>query len=465
FGGYDNPNFTTGGELSFLNETGGAIALFTTVRPVYAYANAELTQAAVDTLFFKLNNQVPTLGEVLRLSKNKAPGNTSNSRKFALLGDPSMQLALPNFKVATTKVNGHDLDTVVVDTIRALQKVTIEGEVQDDFGNLMSNFNGVVYPTIFDKTVKYRTLGQDGQNTFEFDLQKNVIFKGRASVTGGKFQFTFVVPKDIDYNFGNCKLSYYAADETQHEDAAGSYAGVVVGGTDPNALADDRGPKVEVFMNDENFVFGGITDPDPVLLVQLSDDNGINVVGNSIGHDLAGILDKNTQSTYILNDFYEAALDDYTKGEVRYPLYNLAEGRHEIKVNAWDIANNPAEGFTEFVVVTSEKLALEHVLNYPNPFTTSTCFMFELSQKGVELDVLVQIYTVSGRLIKTLEERIIAAGSRLGRGNCVEWNGRDEFGEPLAKGVYLYKVKVRSANTGETTLQGESDFEKLVILK
>ena len=465
FSGYDNPGFTTAGELAFLNKHGGAIALYTTVRPVFASANKKLTEEAVDTLFYKLDHSKPTLGEVLRLSKNKS-GSASNSRKFTLLGDPAQKLALPNYNVATTKINDHEISSGIIDTLRALQKVTIEGEVQDDFGNLLTNFNGIVYPTIYDKKVMYRTLAQDaGSPPFDFNLQKNIIFKGRASVTGGKFKFTFVVPKDINYDFGECKLSYYAADETQLEDAAGSYQDIIVGGTDPNALADDRGPQVEVFMNNENFVFGGITNPDPVLLLKLADDNGINVVGNSIGHDLAGILDKNSQNTYILNDFYEAALDDYTRGEVRYPLYSLQEGRHAIKVTAWDIANNPAEGFTEFVVVTSEEVALKHVLNYPNPFTTSTCFMFEHNQAGVELDVMVQIYTVSGRLIKTLEERIISTGYRLGSGDCIQWNGRDDYGDPLAKGVYLYKVKVRSANTGDTVLEGESEFEKLVILK
>lgn len=468
FTGFDNPAFTSGGELCFLNEKGGAIGLFTTVRPVFANANEALTRASMDTLFNKLNNDPPTFGEVLRISKNKV-GSASNSRKFLLIGDPAQKLALPNFQVATTKINGVDIDQAVSDTIRSLQKVTIDGEVQDDFGNIMTDFNGIVYPTIYDKKVLYQTLAQDaGSPLFPFTLQKNIIFKGRASVSAGKFSFTFVVPKDIDYNYGNSKLSYYASDESTMLDAAGNYQEVVIGGTDPNALADDQGPKVEVFMDDESFVFGGITSADPLLLVKLEDDNGINVVGNAIGHDLNGVMDNNSQNfNYILNDFYEAAIDDHTKGEVRYPLYDIPEGRHEIKVTAWDIANNPAEGFTEFVVVSSEKTALEQVLNYPNPFTSSTCFMFEMNppRPGVEVDALVQIYTISGRLIKTLEERIIFEDRRLGTDNCIRWNGRDDFGDPLAKGVYLYKVKIQSPNTGATLLEGESEFEKLVILK
>ncbi len=466
FSGFDDPGFTTAGEEVLLNKRGGAIALFTTVRSVYASSNKRLTRAAIDTLFFKFDNKIPPIGEVLRVAKNQSGASLQNSRKFLLLGDPSMRLALPNYSIATTKINGEVVQNTSLDTIKALQKVSVEGEIQDDFGNRVNTFNGTIFPTIFDKKVTVQTLGQDSDSPiFSFFLQKNILFKGRASVKNGAFQFTFVVPKDINYQFGKGKISYYASDLTQLEDASGSFEGFTVGGTDPNAVADDKGPKVDVFLNSEDFVFGGITNENPVLLVKLEDDNGINVIGNSIGHDLSGILDKDSKNTFILNDFYEAALDDFTKGEARFPLSKLAEGRHEVKITAWDIANNSSEGFTEFIVASSEELALKQVLNYPNPFTTSTCFMFEHNFHGQELDVLIHIYTVSGRLVKTLEERIFSEGDRLSRENCLRWDGRDDYGDPLAKGIYLYKVKVRSVNTGNITLEGQSDFEKLVILK
>ncbi len=465
FAAFDNPAFTSAGELALLNKKGGAIGLYSTVRPVFASSNERLTRASVDTLFYKLNKEVPTLGEVLRLSKNKT-GDPSNSRKFLLIGDPSQKLALPNYRVITTGINNINVSSGTPDTIKALQKVNVEGEVRDDAGNLVTNFNGIIYPTVFDKKIRYRTLAQDPDSPpFDFDLQKNVIFKGRASVVNGKFKFSFVVPKDIDYKYGLSKISYYASDELKFEDASGNYQTLTVGGTYDQALADNKGPKVDVFINDENFVFGGITTSDPHLFVKLQDDNGINVVGNSIGHDLTGVLDDNTQNTYVLNDFYESALDDYTKGEIRYPLSKLSEGRHRIKVTAWDISNNSSEGYTEFVVVNSDEISLRHVLNFPNPFTTSTCFMFEHNKSGVELDILIQIYTLSGRLIKNLEQRIISEGNRLGNHNCLQWNGRDDFGDQLAKGVYLYKVKLRSANGNGQFLEGESDFQKLVILK
>jgi hypothetical protein len=463
FAGYDDPSFTTAGEQILLNRRGGGIALFTTVRAVYASTNELLTRAVCDTMFAEVNGHGQAIGDILRLAKNEAGGG-ANSRRFTLLGDPSMLLAIPRKNVVTTSINGVPVGSGTPDTLRALQKVTIAGEIRDNNGALLSDYNGTLFPSVFDKEVEYTTLGQDGTPLRNFVLQNNALFKGRASVTNGQFEFTFVVPKDINFDFGNGKISYYGENGSQ-EDAGGAFEDIIIGGTDPNALADDEGPQVDVYMNSIDFVFGGMTSPDPTLLVVLEDDLGINVVGNSIGHDLTGVLDENTQNTILLNSFYEAALDDYTRGEVRYPLSSIAEGRHSIRVKAWDVANNSAEGYTEFVVAGDGKVALDHVLNYPNPFINSTCFQFEHNMENQELEVLVSIYTVSGRLVKTIEERIIPLGSRLSLGDCIQWDGKDDFGDPLARGVYLYKVRVRAITGGLQEISGESDFEKLVILR
>ncbi|PHN07095.1 type IX secretion system sortase PorU [Flavilitoribacter nigricans] len=468
FTGYDDPAFTSAGEEAFLNPDGGAIALMTTTRPVYASANAELTDSTMVNLFQKQNGRSLTLGQAMRQAKNSDLNSSffvNNSRKFTLIGDPAIQIPLPEYQVMTTNINGEAITTESVDTLRAFQKVNIEGIVADQNGQPLESFNGSVFTTIFDKRLNIRTLGQDaGSRIYDFGVRKNVIFKGKASVTNGKFRFTFVVPKDINFSFGPGKISYYASDPDNMLDANGAYERIIIGGTSPDGINDDQGPLVEVFMNTEDFAFGGITGEDPTLLVRLTDDNGINVVGNSIGHDLEGVLNEDTENTYVLNDFYEAAEDDYRKGIVRYPLYDLPNGRHQIRVKAWDIANNSSEGYTEFVVANSAEIALEHVLNYPNPFTDNTCFQFDHNLSGQQLEVLVQIYTVSGRLVKTLEETIISDGA-IRLDNCISWDGRDEFGDRLARGVYLYRIKVRTSDLGEVKLKGESDFEKLVILK
>ncbi len=465
FSGFDDPAFVTAGERTLLNPKGGSIGLMTTTRAVFAGSNEILTRAVFEQIFerHESTNDFLPIGEVIRLAKNSvASGNVQeNSRKFTLLGDPSLKLAIPFHNVHTTSING--LTTDSVSTIEALQKVTIEGEVRDLNGNLLNDFNGKVFPTVFDKKVEVSTLANDsGSSVVKFGSQQNIIFKGVATVAAGKFSFTFVVPKDINYNLGNGKISYYATDEIS-QDAGGFFDGFIVGGAAENVVQDDQGPTVEVFMNDESFVFGGTTDENPILLVKLSDDNGINVAGSSVGHDLTGVLDENTQNSYLLNEFYEAELDDFTKGTVRFPLFDLETGRHEIKVKAWDVANNSSEGFTEFIVAETGGLALKHVLNYPNPFTTNTNFMFEHNLDGSLMNVQIRIFTISGVLVKTINaDNLLSNGNRI---SDIQWDGLDDYGGQLARGVYLYKVKVSLTESQSDTESAESEFEKLVILK
>lgn len=459
FCGYDNPKEESAGERALLNATGGAVALLSTVRAVYASSNAELTTAVFDTLYKKVKNVPQTVGEIITSAKN-ASKTGKNGNKFTLIGDPSMRLALPRYAVSTLKMNNKAIVSSALDTVKALQKVTIEGVILDDNGQVLKNFNGTLYPVVYDKATTLRTLAQDPTSyAKDFTVQRNILFKGAATVKNGEWKFSFIIPKDIDYSYGNGKISYYATDETT--DAAGHFEQFIIGGTDPSVTADKQPPLVQVFMNDDNFAFGGMTDPNPTLYVKLSDDNGINVAGTSIGHDLAGTLDE-AKSNIQLNNFYEAVKDDPSKGVVRYPLSKLAIGRHKINVKAWDVANNAGEGYTEFIVNSDAKAALAHVLNYPNPFTTKTQFQFEHNLVGQQLKVRVNIFTVSGKLVKTIDELVDAEGYRIAN---INWDGKDDYGGDLARGVYLYKIKLTGKDTKGSKLTAESEFEKLVILK
>lgn len=466
FGPHDDPTKVSAGELLLLNPNGGAISVFTTVRVVIASHNERLVRNTFNVIFDRqANGQMLTTGEVMQLAKNNAAiSPPTNSRKYALLGDPTMKLAYPERTVRTLTINNQPISNQ--DTISALQKVTITGDIVDHNNNIDSGFTGTIYPTVFDKEDRLYTLG-NGSGSFpdDFLLRKKIIFKGQASVNQGKFTFSFVVPKDINYTFGNGKLSYYAENGSDL-DANGHYYGLIVGGSYPNAAVDNQGPEVLVYMNNESFARGGITDNNPNLLVKLYDENGINTVGNSIGHDLTGKLTtpQGTEEEYILNDFYESTKDDYTRGTVVYPLKNLSPGLHTIKVKAWDVYNNPGEGSTEFVVAPSADLALDHVLNYPNPFTTSTNFQFEHNYPYQALEVQVQIYTVSGKLIKTINQDVLAESNTGYRVSNIHWDGLDDFGDRIGKGVYIYKIFVQAAGTGDKAKQS-SEFQKLVILK
>lgn len=462
FGGYDDYATLTGGEQALLKVNSGAIGLLTTTRAVFIDGNNALTDAVQKVIFERINGRYRTIGEILQDAKNTLTlSDEENGRRFTLLGDPALHLAMPEYRVRTTAINGKTFDPANPDTLRALMPVTLEGEVTDTLGNLLANFNGKVFVTLFDKKQTLQTLGQDpGSIVRNFTVQRNILFKGSATVTNGRFSLNFVVPKDINYAFGNGKISYYAENGTPL-DAAGADTEIVIGGT-ANTIQDDTPPTIQVFLNTADFAFGGITDKNPRILVQCSDDFGMNVTGTSLGHDLTAVLDDNVLETIVLNDFYESEQDNAKKGKALYPLRDLTPGRHKLRVKGWDVANNSGEGYTEFVVAEDGKAALAHVLNYPNPFTTNTSFQFEHNLAGQLLDVQISIFSVSGKLVKTILHSAPTDGFRV---TDINWNGRDEYGDTLARGVYLYRVKVRGTDVAGAQVTAESEFEKLVILK
>jgi hypothetical protein len=459
FGGYDDYTTLTGGEQALLKVNSGAIALFTTVRSVYINGNEDLTDAVQSIIFQKLNGQYRTIGRVLKDSKNKLTSDIQNARRFTLLGDPAMLLALPEYRVATTKISGPNGP---IDTLRALLPVQLEGIVTDSLNNLLSNFNGKVFVTIFDKEQNLQTLGQDaGSYVRPFKVQRNIIFKGIATATAGKFNIGFVVPKDINYTYGPGKISYYAENGTPL-DAAGSDFNIVIGGN-AGLVKDEQPPLVQVFLNTDDFAFGGITNNTPKVLVKCADDYGMNVTGTSLGHDLTAVLDGNILETIVLNEFYQSEQDNSKKGTAVYPLNNLSPGRHTLAVKGWDVANNPGEGYTEFVVAEDGVTALQHVLNYPNPFTTNTYFQFEHNLAGQILDVQINIFSVAGKLVKSIQKSL--SNNDGFRVTDIQWDGQDDYGDQLARGVYLYRVKLRATDSAGLNSTAESKFEKLVILK
>ncbi len=457
FSRFDDPARISAGELTFLNAQGGSIALLTTTRLVSAYSNTQLNTAFYRRVGLGNESKVKPipLGEVIRLTKNDylSANSDKNERNFTLLGDAVLILAYPQYNVATTSINGKAISNVT-DTLKALSKVTITGAVTDLNNQVISSFNGSVFPTVYDKPSAYSTLGNNNSKIMDFSMQNNIIYNGQASVTNGLFSFSFIVPKDISYQVGLGKISYYANNLVN--DANGFNENFVVGSTADSAIDDKKGPEIRLFMEDEKFVFGGLTDEYPLFIAKLFDENGINTIGRGIGRELMLTIDNNNAKAIPVNDYYKGKKDSYQDGEIVYQLGQIESGKHTATLRGWDTYNNSSEATTEFVVANNEKVALEHVLNYPNPFTTNTVFHFDHNKAGARLSVMVQIYTLSGKLAKTLSTEVTAATSHFAE---LKWDGLDDFGDKLAKGVYVYKVKVKS----EDGKQSEA-LQKLVIL-
>ena len=439
-------------ELAFLNANGGVAGLVTTSRVAFTSSNQAYGQNFFAHVFDRDDHKPITIGEANRITKNATGGADDFKNMIYVMGDPAMRLAIPLYNVITDSINGIAI-TGDMDTLRALSRVTVSGHIEDNYGNFLPDFNGGLYPSVYDKKVTEHTLQNDpSSNYFEFQVQKSVLFKGNVTVKDGRFSFSFILPKDINYLYGNGKISYYAY--SNRSEAAGSFREAVIGGMSDTPITDSKGPEIELYMNDENFVNGGTVNPSPTLLVKLKDDYGINTTGNGIGHDLIAIIDGKEQA--VLNNYYEAERDSFNRGAVRYPYEKLAAGAHTVKVRAWDILNNVSESELEFVVVNDEGPVLDHVLNYPNPFTPSTSFFFEHNLPGTELDILITIYTISGKVVKTINTQQVTEGFR---SRPIPWDGRDDFGDRLGRGTYLYRLKVRTPDGKQA-----EKFEKIVIL-
>ncbi len=457
---YDDPRRVSAGEQLILNPNGGAIALLSTTRVVGVQGAVELNDAIFDTILARPDGVPQTLGQILRAAKNDnfVVGRFTKS-KFSLIGDPALRLAIPEFGVALTNLNANSGKTLSTDTIKALSLVELQGEVQNLNGQRISDFNGILNISIYDKESDRRTLANDGVGTpVPFTERSSLLYRGKVQIENGTWTAEFRAPLGINYQFGFGKVSMYAFDEQNNRDAAGAYDSVIVGGFNENAPEDNLGPEIRLFMNDANFVRGGITGSDPFIYAEFQDSSGINTVGNGIGQDLRAVLNSATDQPYILNEFYEADLNSYKTGSLRYQLFDLEPGNYKLDLRAFDIYNNPSEATTEFVVAESADLALDRVLNYPNPFTTYTEFQFEHNRANQTLQVQVQVFTVSGRLVKTINEEIQSVGNRV---TGIAWDGLDDYGDRIGKGVYVYRIKVKSLADNSSA----DVYEKLVILR
>lgn len=469
FSRYDDPNFTSAGEQVFLKSKGGAIAMMTTSRLTWA---GDLDNIAVNNalyannLFTQRDGEFPTLGWAVATALNRSAIGSTNTRAFVLLGDPAMRLSIPTEKVLVTKINGKAVASTN-DTLKALSLVTIEGEITDAQGAMLSDFNGTITPTVFDKPRMLVTRSNDaGSPKRQVSEQLSVIYRGQASVQNGRFSFTFMVPKDISYQFGKGKLSFYASNGVI--DAAGYMDSIVVGGSNPNAPADNRGPVVAPFLNDRNFVNGDRTHSTPTLIADLSDESGINTALTGVGHEITIILNDNENSRIILNDYYQATLNSYTRGTVVYPMPELEPGSYTLKLTAWDVHNNSGSATINFEVNNQTKFEISELIAYPNPTNGPVTLRYTHDAPTTEMTPELEVYSMTGQLLRSISDKNAtitneccpkAGATTSSNTSTIQWDGGLAGGNRMAPGMYIYRLKLRAADGAVAERAG-----KLIVL-
>ena len=452
YGRHDDPKIRSGAEYAMINKRGGVIGLVTTSRPVFASSNYILNRTFYSYVFERVDGKYQSIGEIFRNTKNESLNGPIN-RNFSLLGDPSMKLAYPDQKIIIETINEMPVE-LQTDTLKALKKVSVTGKILDADEALLTSFNGVLTAKVYDKSIITETLGTQDP-VMQYEIRKSLIFNGDASVDQGNFEFQFMVPKNISYKIGDGKISLYAINDEKSLDAAGYNNQIPVGGSLDITDLDDLPPEIQMFLEDTTFINGDLTSDHPKLVAYLFDENGINITENGVSQGIVANLDD--QNDYVLNNFYKADLDDYRSGKLVYQFSELEEGFHFMVLRVWDTYNNMSEGYLEFIVGESHELVIKNLLNYPNPFRDMTTFSFEHNRSGEDLEIVIQIYSSAGSLVKVVKGVSVNSEFRI---NDIQWDGREGSGKKLQSGIYIYRINVRSLVDGAKN----EDFKKLVII-
>lgn len=398
---FDDPAIRSGGERLLELKDGGAIGLISTTRPTSVIGT--FNRYIMRNIVTPGPEGMPRLGDILRKSKNQFGGTYP---LMMLFGDPSQRLAYPEHRVRATQiiVNGDAADTIM----KATDLVTVMGVVEDKNGQLLSDFNGRVYITQFDKPGTASTLQNDPPaKRITFEVERSVVFRGQGIVQNGQWSVTFKVPIDINYTLGRAKMSLYA--ENGQTDAHG-YREFWIGGSSDHCN-NSEGPALEVFLNDTLYLPGMPAGANLAVLVRAEDPDGINTTGTGIGHDLVAIIEGPETKTYILNEFFNYEPGSYTRGSARLPLGVLPDGTYTLRVVAWDNCNNPSDAYLSFTLDNS-RLILNNLFAYPNPASDFVTFSFSHNLAGHQLKADLRIYDIQGKLIHHKTEIIANQGYR-----------------------------------------------------
>lgn len=482
FDPFDQPSKPSIARTLLYGSNNGAIALLTTTRLVFAYSNRIMNQNYLQLAMEPLSTAgsggsgklYRSLGQSTMDAKNRSNqfnGDPLNSRKFALLGDPAMQLAFPELPMRINQITDQSSGALVnlSDSLLSLRKYKLTGQVSQLNGAIQSNFNGIANVQIYDQAQTVFTLGNSLESPrTAYSTENSILFNGKATVTNGIFNIEFVIPKDIGFGPGKATIRLFAQANNGGSlgNTAQSAAGALpirITGSTGSIIRDTTGPQIKLYLNDTAFKNGGITSENPILIAQLYDTSGINATGNGIGHDIVLVQNNDERNSIVLNSFFSTELNQYQRGEIRYQLATLPEGKYQLKLKAWDLVNNSNQALLDFTVVKKNQLRIAQVRNYPNPVRHNgpqingafTVFAFEHNQPNTHLLVNIEIVNTAGALVKRIQQSVNTQGSR---NIQITWDGSSETGAKYTPGIYFYRINISalgSPQLGTATAAGQ----------
>ncbi len=442
------------GEAAMLNQAGGAVAFFGTTRTVWANYNKVINMAFLRLVLGQDGGKPMTMGEAQRQAKNlmitAGQDLTTNKLQYSLLGDPAIALNQPQMKVVVDSINGQAVGSTPI-TLKAASVARVSGHIEN-----ATRFSGTMTAVVLDSkelVTCRQNASADADSSFQFYNRSKAIYSGSDSVVAGKFSLRFAVPVDLNYSGDTGEMNIYAVNNEHTLTAHGYTDNFVLGGS--AALTDTVGPKIFCYLNTPDFVSGDRVNTTPYFVAQISDDDGINATGNGVGHDMQLIIDGKATQTYTLNDNFAYDFGTYTSGSVGFTLPMLEPGPHKLMFRAWDTMNNPSTVQLDFNVVKGLKPTIYNVSATRNPASTSTTFIISHNFGGSNVDVILDVYDLSGRLLWTHSE----SGPSTTGTYSVDWDLTQNNGYRVPTGVYLYRARVSCDGSGAA-----SKARKLVII-
>ena len=444
FGRHDNRELESGAEKALFQQDGGAIAVFTNSRPAIVNTNFDVSKAFYESAF-NGENEKPRLGDILRITKNKSAFGIVN-RNFVLLGDPSMQLAYPQYEVVITAVN----DDPGVDTLRSFTRVKMTGEIHDG-SSVVPDFNGILNVTLFDQKAQLTTMGNGNNEPMTYESWENLLVRGAVSIKSGRFEINFTIPGGVGEGIKEGKMVLYAYENTSGRDGLGSYDNLKIQNTGHANSSDNQGPEISLSVDFEEFENGGLVGEHIEVLVGLKDESGINLSADP-ENGIVAYLDGKSEEKILLNRFYRSALDDFTRGSLSYRISGLVPGWHTLTVAASDNFNNRASATIEFTVVDEDFTLLQNVIVYPNPATDLVNFEFNYKNAPDDLPAILLIYSSRGELVKVVEQNF--TDHSLGK-QVIQWDRTNIRGEIAKPGLYFYDFYLRSLLNNQANKKGK----------
>lgn len=449
FSRYDSEE-TSGGEYFFLNEQGGAIALLSSTRVAWINENGRLNNAIGEYMFERNeDNQYNRLGDIVMKGKNyisnlykEAPSRytpDSNKLVYALLGDPAMRLGYPTYQIKAQSINGIEIGNEI--TLDASTKVTLEGYIVTPEGEKAQDFNGEVHITLYDAEKITTSYGYDDCPKMEFTERNNKLFMGRTKVENGVFRMVFNMPKETSYSNKEGRFDFYAYN-LEGKEACGICTDFNIGKTVNSTATDTIGPDVTYcYLNTVDFSDGDIINESPMLVAAISDSSGINLSTAGIGHNMTITIDE-TDSYTDVSDYFTPDTTGYS-GVIFYPLNDLDEGEHTLKLRVWDNEGNSSTVQLYFIVQSGKAPEIVRVYADQNPAKTSTNFFIEHDQPDETITVTITVYNINGMPVWHTQKSGI---SNMIKSFPITWNLTNSGGAKVPGGVYLYRATISTDN-------------------